>query len=76
MKSANNILQSCQPLVAFVALLFGVITAWKGLVEVFPIIGQVLQLPIKNSGSAQSTATVAGALALVVLALGGKGKAS
>ncbi len=74
MKSANDILQSFQPLVAFVALLFGVLAAWKGLTEVIPVINQIIPVSINKGGNAQSMATVAGALALVVLALG-KGKA-
>lgn len=73
MKSATDILQAFQPLVAFVALLFGVLAAWKGLTEIIPVINQIVPLSVNKGGNAQSMATVAGALALVVLALG-KGK--
>ena len=73
MKSANDFLQACQPLVAFVALLFGVLAAWKGLTEIIPVINQIIPISVNKGGTAQSMATVAGALALVVLALG-KGK--
>lgn len=72
MKSATDILHAFQPLVAFVALLFGVLAAWKGLTEVIPVVNQIVPISVKG-GNAQSMATVAGALSLVVLALG-KGK--
>lgn len=60
----NQILTACRPLVQFVSLLFGVIAAWKGLLELVPVLGQVVPISIRG-GNAQSMAIVAGALALV-----------
>ena len=71
MKAATDLLEACKPLVAFVSLLFGVLAAWKGLGEVIPVINQIIPVSVNKGGSAQTMATVAGALALVVMALGG-----
>ncbi len=64
MTAVTNILNACRPLISFVAVLYGVIAAWKGLTELVPIIGQVVPISIKG-GSAQTMALIAGALALV-----------
>lgn len=61
MNQINSILNRCIPFVRMVALLFGVIAAWHGLGELFPVIKQVWA----PRGSAQSMATVGGALALI-----------
>lgn len=71
MQSITNFLNSLAPLVSFVCLLFGVLAAWKGLLEVVPIISQIVPVTVR-AGSAQAMATVAGALALVVIAMRGK----
>lgn len=71
MKTVTDILNAMAPLITFVCMLFGVLAAWKGLIEIVPIIGQVVPVSVRG-GSAQSMATVAGALALVVMALRGK----
>lgn len=73
MKAATDFLNALLPMVTFVALLFGVLAAWKGLVEIIPVIGQVVPISVNKGGSAQTMATIAGALALVVMAMG-KGK--
>jgi uncharacterized membrane protein len=64
MSIINQILNACRPLVQFVSLLFGVIAAYKGLLEVVPVLGQIVPITMRG-GSAQSMAIVAGALALV-----------
>jgi hypothetical protein len=64
MTIVNQILTACTPLIRFVALLFGVIAAFKGLTELVPVIGQALPISVKG-GSAQNMAIIAGALSLV-----------
>lgn len=64
MAAITQILNACRPLISFVAVLYGVIAAWKGLTELVPVIAQVVPISIKG-GSAQTMALIAGALALV-----------
>ncbi len=58
--TATQILNALRPLVAFVALLFAVMAAWKGLTEVLPVLAQIFS----PRGDAQRMAIIAGALAL------------
>ena len=64
MTIVNQILTACRPLVGFVSLLFGVIAAYKGLLEIVPVLGQIIPIQIRG-GNAQTMALIAGALALV-----------
>lgn len=66
---ANDMLSAFVPFVQFVCVLFGVIAAWKGFTLLVPAIGGVVAL---KGGSAETMATIAGGLALVVLAIRGK----
>lgn len=61
MSTINSVLGRLRPFVAMVALLFGVIAAYKGLAEIIPILNQIWS----PRGDAQRMAILAAALALV-----------
>ena len=61
MNKITDALKSFQPFVLMVALLFGVIAAWHGLADLFPVIKQVWA----PRGSAQSMGIVGACLAII-----------
>jgi hypothetical protein len=61
MGTLNGVLAQLRPFVAFVALVFGVLAAWKGLAEIVPVLNQIWS----PRGDGQRLAVIGAALALV-----------
>lgn len=61
MQMVRGLLEQTRPFIQVVALLFGVLAAWLALTELLPFLGQIW----KPRGTAQTSAIIAAALALV-----------
>lgn len=61
MNQINSLLNQATPFIRMVALLFGVIAAWHGLGELFPVVKSIWS----PRGSAQSMALIGAALAII-----------
>lgn len=61
MSQINSLLNQATPFIRMVALLFGVIAAWHGHGELFPVVKSIWS----PRGSAQSMALIGAALAII-----------